>query len=144
MADFSSTTLSGPSFLLGVVSPINYAAIIMPLTVPDNHAPRIRNVVPAAPGPLAKHDAIAFRLSDDNGAYSLREVWLRFGNATSYDLVHDGSTFLGSYAALSTITPVGNGWDFSIRRDFGWPSGAQVKLKLSVVDSGGNQVVIDA
>jgi hypothetical protein len=144
MADFACQFCEPPALQHQMqADPTDHPAVIMPLTLVDNASPKILNILPPPPGPLTKHQALQFRLLDDRGLYALRELWIRFGNASSYDLVHDGTSFLGFYEALSTITPVTDGWDLSIRRNIGWPLGAVVKLKVSVVDSGGNVVVID-
>ena len=145
MADFPCVFIEpvGAVWWLPPADPINYAAVIMPYTAISTAPPRITNVSPP-PGALGRTQAIAFRLTDDLELYALKELWIRFGSVQSYDLVHDGTTFLGVYAALSTRTVVAHGWDFSLQRDGGWPSGMTVRLRATVIDAEGNLVTIDA
>jgi hypothetical protein len=122
---------------------MDYGSVIMPFTAITTAPPAITNVDPP-PGALGRDQAITFRLTDDLEEYVLKELWVRFGDVPSYDLAHDGTSFLGEYAPLSTRSAVPHGWDFSLRRVGGWPAGMTVRLRATVVDSEGNMVVIDA
>lgn len=120
------------------------AHIVSSYVSPDKFPPTISDLSPEPPGPLSKHGAIGFRLTDNTGLFVLRELWIGFNDATTaYDLVHDGTQFLGAYSSESAATPTEGGWDFSIKRDLGWPYGGKVRLRALVVDAKGNTVVVD-
>lgn len=142
MADFTTLLISRP-LLLAPSNPVDYATVVYPL-LRDLNPPTIDQVTPAAGSVLTRTTTISFRLRDAEG-FALRELWIGFGAAaTSYELVHNGTAFLGEYAAGSSLTPTTNGWIVALVRASGWPYGSQVRLRADVVDVGGNIVVISA
>lgn len=142
MADFP-LYIAEPTPVFLSASNSDFALVVLPRDT-DAAPPVIDQIAPAVGATIGKSSALVFRLRD-NTSFVLRELWIGFGAVpTSYDFVHDGTAFRGSYEAGSVATPVVGGWVFELRRSTGWPYGYQVRLRATVVDAGGNLVVINA
>lgn len=145
MADFAMMIIEPPPLLFNLQSdPIDYPAVIIPLTQLDNFPPRISLVSPTPGTIIGKYTPLTFRLTDDNNAWSLRELWISFDAAATYELVWDGTSFKGWYADGSSLVALSDGWDISIVREPGWPKGVSLALRASVVDANGRVVVVSA
>ena len=120
---------------------LNFVATFSP-RVGDLSPPVLDQVSPAVLSTITRTQALSFRLRDAS-AFAIRELYVRFGDADAYEIVHDGSTYRGNYLT-SSVTPLSDGFVFTLKRTGGWPSGLRVQLHLAVVDAGGNVVVINA
>lgn len=140
MADFS-LYIAEPSPLLLTPDNVAYPLVILPAAF-DTAPPVVDQVSPPAGASVGRNTPLAFRLTDNNGTWALRELLIRFGGATNFEWVHDGTSFQGFYVG-STETPVTGGFHYSLVRAGGWPAGARVRLRLYVVDAGGNVAVVN-
>lgn len=124
--------------------PEDYAAVFTP-RISDGTPPTIEIISPAPDTVVARDVHLVFRLKDNQG-FALRELWLGFGREpAAYEFVHDGVKFRGNYAAASDLTvEPGGSLLFDVARAGGFPGGSVIRLRASVVDVGGNLVVVYA
>lgn len=142
MADFAADFRRTSQIWWPTTDPFDFSAVFAPF-VEDLDPPVIKNISPPPAGALGKDEHITLDIVDSRGAFAIRDFWLGFGDTpTAYELVHNGTEFLGSYVDDSTIVPITKGYTLSLRRTGGWPSG-KLRLRAYVVDSSGNMAVVD-
>jgi len=92
---------------------------------PDLSAPNVHAFSPAQGGSVDTLLNVDFSV-DDVGTSQLSSVVVSAAMPNgSIEVIHDNSTFGANYAALSSRSDNGSGWDFSIRRlasGAGWPA----------------------
>jgi hypothetical protein len=143
MADFAADFRAAFTPVIVPFDGMDYVAVFAP-RVSDGVPPRLTVVSPAEGSTIGHTAALHLRLVDMAG-FALRDLWIGFGQTpTSYELMHDGTSFRGAYAAGSSEAPIVGGWEFVVSRLGGWPYGHQIRLRANVVDVGGNVVVVDA
>lgn len=104
--------------------------------------PLIDNFDPDPGSEIEADDSISFDVTDPDGdSFDVLAIAISFGGAPEIvDLVHDGTNFRTRYATNSTRSVIANGFNYSIRRDGGWPS-SQVKIEWFAVANGEEAVI---
>jgi len=100
----------------------------------DVVVPSITGISPAS-GEVARDTALSFTVDDDKGL-GLVLVAARIHGTNEVWVIYDGTSILAPFTASSSATPSGNGIDFVVVPDDGWPSA--VEILAFAVDSGGN------
>lgn len=96
--------------------------------------PEVTNVVPAAGTPITPTDEVRFDVTDDSGAFALLLVTV--DQRGVQEVVHDGVSFVGYYAELSTRELLTEGFRYRMRRSGGWTAPPQ--FRVYAVDAVGN------
>lgn len=74
---------------------------------------------PAAATPLQPATVVDIDVTTPDGL-GIVFIYIKLDEDTRQQVVYDGSAFLGSFAT-SSITPIVNGFRYSVRFDGGWP-----------------------
>lgn len=113
-----------------------------PDPTPDDTAPVISNVSPAAGSTITRQQTWSCRVTDDVGFRRIM-LWVLFtdsqGNERGREVVWDGTEFAAAYRTLSSRTEVtaGTVYDFSLRRNGGWPW--HPEIYAAAIDTSGNE-----
>lgn len=86
--------------------------------VPPAAPPVLANLSPTAGAGIQPTAVIAFDALSDNTIMIVAE----FPSLGIREVVHDGTSFLGAYASLSTRSPISGGQHFALLRQNGWPA----------------------
>jgi hypothetical protein len=113
---------------------ITYASLQVPVT-PPNTVPTVANVTPTVGTTLGPTTPISLDVTDTEGFGRIR-LTVKFANG-DYDVVFDGTSFAPKYDQFSTVTPITDGFTFSVRPDTGWASGSSPQLFVDVTDASG-------
>jgi hypothetical protein len=120
---------------------------VLPVASTKNLTPPVvSNIVPAAASTIARDDTVAFRVTDDLGAFRRIVVAAVFSSGRT-EVAHDGSSFASAYADLSTRTATPGGHDYVLSRvDTSSPYGdapgwltAGLTLRIFAIDEDGNE-----
>ena len=101
----------------------------------DDEAPVVSNFSPPLGSTIAAQDPIFFDVTDNSGQFKRVLVAIEQGSAT--ELIHDGTSFLEPYDALSSRTNIQGGFRYRVRRSGGWvedPTG-----QVFAFDKSGNE-----
>jgi hypothetical protein len=79
-------------------------------------------------GPIDPQAAIGFTVTDASALFRDLLVLVAFAGTNLYEVVWDGSAFAPFYNAQSTIAPITNGFQFSLRRAGGWAGGPVITV----------------
>lgn len=102
---------------------------------PANTPPVVDNVTPTVGTTLGPTTPITLDVTDIEGFGRIR-LSVKFANG-DYDVVFDGTSFAPKYDQHSTVTPITDGYTFSVRPDAGWAAGSSPQLFVDVSDAGG-------
>lgn len=100
----------------------------------DITAPVVDNYSPAVGSTVNEADPIFFDVTDNFGLFA--SIVIAIKQATTTELVHDGTSFLPPYLDLSSRSNISNGFRYRIRRTGGWID--TVVQSAIVVDKRGN------
>lgn len=106
--------------------------VIPPVVVPS----------PVTPGPVMKDDAIVFTVTDVSNAF--RRIIIMAAWLEEFDVVWAGDVFAPKYN-VSVRSVILNGYQFSIKRNLGWPfplpEGQKLVIRVLPFDIAGNESV---
>lgn len=102
----------------------------------DITRPVISNLNPTPGTPISTSQVISFDVTDNLGLFTRIIIIAVFG--TAQEVVHDGANFAFIYQnASSTVTPITNGFHYTVLRSGGWP--ASVTFEPFAIDVSGNE-----
>lgn len=148
MADFACLFIEpqlpadgGSIQFIPLADPIDYPAVIMPLTESGDISPPGLSVTPVVPGPLLKDSEVLVDMVDISSVLSLAVVTARWLDVT--ECVWDGQEFTEDYDDASTrVVHSPQHWTFHIKRNLGWPAPLPpeetLSIRAKVADSRGN------
>lgn len=117
---------------------LTYFSLNPPSDPKDTTAPVVSFVT--TPGAeLSPTDPVVVDVTDNLNALGLVMLGLVQTGSDVVELVHDGTSFMPRYSALSTRVAIANGYRYSLRRAGGWAAGAALTFKVWAVDTDGNQ-----
>lgn len=87
---------------------------------PDEIAPQVTNISPAADSEITPTQAIQFDITDETGLSGLLPM-VHYPTLGRRELIHDGTNFIGAYASLSTRSIIAGGFRYTVRHESGWP-----------------------
>ena len=121
-----------------VISPGYLAFIPAPPAPPeDESAPVVANFNPAPGTPITRTAPIAFDVTDDSGDFRRIFVVAFFPATGATEVVHDGDSFRGHYAAGSGRTMIASGFRYTLLRTGGWPGAPTIQT--FAIDRAGNE-----
>lgn len=153
MADFLCTfvdpaTYPGQTWIhfVPLADPIDFGAVIMPLTSVGDIAPPFLDEDPVVPGPVGKDDVIELYVEDIASRLSTVVIMAFWPGV--HDVIYDGENFSEGYSDSSVVyapplpsTPVNA--TFMLRRNLGWPvplpPGEQLIIRVRAVDLSGQK-----
>ncbi len=103
----------------------------------DATAPAVGNFSPAPGTPIARTGPISFEVTDDSGDFRRIFIVAFFPISGATEVVHDGDSFRGVYAASSSRTMIAGGFRYSLLRSGGWP--AAPTIQTFAIDRAGNE-----
>lgn len=125
----------------GATRPLSpgYLAFIPPPPAPpvDESVPVVANFNPAPGTPIARTAPIAFDVTDDSGVFRRIFVVAFFPATGATEVVHDGDSFRGHYAAGSGRTMIAAGFRYTVLRTGGWPG--PPTIQTFAIDRAGNE-----
>lgn len=107
--------------------------------VPDTTPPAVTWVSPSPGGNLPENGEIVLEVTDVNyvGAFITISFTQNSSRVGRPELVYDVDGFDPGYAG-SSISPITNGFQLTLRRTGGWPLGLVPTVKVTPFDSAGN------
>lgn len=103
----------------------------------DESVPVVANFNPTPGTPIARTAPIAFDVTDDSGDFRRIFVVAFFPATGATEVVHDGDSFRGHYAAGSARTMIASGFRFTVLRTGGWPGAPTIQT--FAIDRAGNE-----
>ncbi len=117
--------------------PRRYEGVIDPAgaaPAPLNTPPLVTVVGPPAGSPITADTVLRVRVTDTEG---LRTVRVFVVSDAAEEVAFNGATFTPPFST-SERTPIAGGWEFALRRRFGWPRGG-FTLKVLPLDTAGEE-----
>lgn len=100
-------------------------------------APTVTNITPAPGSVRSANDAIQFDVTDDSGAFRRIFVTCAFALSGVTEAVHDGTSFVGLYAAGSSRQAIALGYRYTVVRAGGWTS--SMTWRVYPIDQSGTE-----
>lgn len=143
MADFGQVIVGASGMVPSAINIDSHgqslAFNVVEIPDPDTIKPVVGPFVPVLGGTIATLQAIAFRVTDDVGAFRRIIVHARFTDGLE-EVVHNGDSFRGLYGnGNSSRVIVAGGFDYSILRAGGWPQGGPAAINVFAIDITGNE-----
>lgn len=91
-------------------------------------APVIANQLPAPGTAIARTTQVRFDVTDDSGVFRRVIVHAKFEKTGVVEVVHDGDSFVGFYAAASSRVGISLGYRYTVLRSGGWPAGPAFRV----------------
>lgn len=131
--EFGGLLMHVPPFRIGD-QPLGYNV----LGSPDITSPTVANITPANGTNIDLNTIVAFDVTDDVG---FRRIVVRLKYPSGpWEMVHDGDNFGPNYLGAGNVrTPIGHGFHYTLHRDGGWLVGANPRLTVYAIDTGGNE-----
>ena len=107
-------------------------------TIADEEGPIVEYISPEDTATLLAADPIIFTVTDPTGNLGRVVVAAILHSTVVHEIVHDGISFAQNYANLSSRVTIAQGFEFTVRRNSGWPLGTRVSMRVWAVDTGGN------
>jgi len=107
-------------------------------TIPDAEGPIVEYLSPEAMATLLSEDPIVFTVTDPTGNLNQIVVAAILHTTGVHEIVHDGVSFAQDYSSLSFRVEIAQGFEYTVRRNAGWPLGTRVSMRVWAVDTGGN------
>jgi hypothetical protein len=107
-------------------------------TIPDAEGPLVEYLSPEAMATLLSEDPIIFTVIDPTGNLNQIVVAAILHATGVHEIVHDGVAFAQNYSNLSSRVEITQGFEYTVRRNAGWPLGTRVSMRVWAVDTGGN------
>jgi len=107
-------------------------------TIPDAEGPIVEYLSPEAMATLLSEDPIIFTVTDLTGNLNQIVVAAILRATGVHEIVHDGVSFAQNYSSLSSRVEISQGFEYTVRRNAGWPLGTRVSMRVWAVDAGGN------
>ena len=107
-------------------------------TIPDAEGPIVEYLSPEAMATLLSENPIIFTVIDPTGNLNQIVVAAILHTTGVHEIVHDGVSFAQNYSSLSFRVEIAQGFEYTVRRNAGWPLGTRVSMRVWAVDTGGN------